>query len=226
VRVRFSVIAAAVVVVASATPAIIVVDTAPAGASSSVPTSGGGGSVIPQAVPPPPPPAPAPVVDIFAPPPIDIFAPPAIDIFAPPAIDIFGPPPPPPPPDANDNAAWVDPIQGAVISGFGPRGGRRHEGADIKGPNGGEVVAGMSGTVIQSGAGLSGYGNSVTIDHGGGITSLYAHLSSTAIRTGAWVEAGQLIGYEGMTGRATTPHVHYEVRINGRPVNPAPYLGD
>jgi murein DD-endopeptidase MepM/ murein hydrolase activator NlpD len=216
VRVRFSVIAAAVVVVAAATPAIIVVDPAPAGATSSVPSSGGGGSVIPQAVPPPPPPAPV----------VDLFAPPPIDIFEPPPINIFEPPPPPPPPDPNDPSAWVDPIQGPVISGFGPRGGRRHEGADIKGPNRGEVVAGMSGIVVQSGPGQSGYGTSVTIDHGSGITSLYAHLSGTAIRAGAWVEAGQLVGYEGMTGRATTPHVHYEVRINGRPVNPVPYLGD
>ena len=66
----------------------------------------------------------------------------------------------------------------------------------------------------------SGYGNVVVVDHGTGIATLYAHLSQISVATGQSIEAGQLIGYVGSTGRSTGPHLHYEVRANGRPVDP------
>jgi murein DD-endopeptidase MepM/ murein hydrolase activator NlpD len=69
-----------------------------------------------------------------------------------------------------------------------------------------------------------GYGNTVTILHDGGIVTLYAHMSRTAASTGSTVSGGELIGYVGSTGWSTGPHLHFEVRVNGSPVDPRPYL--
>lgn len=134
-------------------------------------------------------------------------------------------PAPAPAPSPRDPADFINPIDGGhVISPFGFRSGRRHEGTDIKGPYGTPVFATFAGTVVQAGPGLSGYGNTVTIDHGQGVVTLYAHLASWSVRKGDVVEQGQRIGAEGQTGSASTYHVHYEVHVDGVPRNPAPYL--
>ena len=133
--------------------------------------------------------------------------------------------PPPPPPNPHDPAQFTNPIDGGhVISPFGRRGGRPHEGIDYKGPYKTTVMATFPGTVIQAGPGLSGYGNTVTIDHGDGVTTLYAHLAAVTAHRGQAVSWRTPIGLEGQTGSASTYHVHYEVREDGVPRNPAPYL--
>jgi murein DD-endopeptidase MepM/ murein hydrolase activator NlpD len=132
---------------------------------------------------------------------------------------------PPPPPNPHDPAQFTNPIHdGHVISPFGRRSGRPHEGIDYKGPYKTTVMAAFPGTVVQAGPGLSGYGNTVTIDHGDGVTTLYAHLFSVSAHRGEVVTWGTPIGLEGQTGSASTYHVHYEVREDGVPRNPAPYL--
>ena len=115
------------------------------------------------------------------------------------------------------------PCSGAIVSPFGNREGRMHEGVDIGAGYGSAVVATAGGTVKSTGWG-GGYGNTVEISHGGGLVTRYAHLSSINVSSGQRVERGQLIGRVGATGRATGPHLHYEVLVNGRPRNPANYL--
>ena len=87
-------------------------------------------------------------------------------------------------------------------------------------PIGRDVVAAERGRVVFSGE-QSGFGNTILIDHGNGRQTRYAHLSEQVVRAGADVSAGQLIGKSGATGRVTGPHLHFEVLVNGRPVNPA-----
>lgn len=132
-------------------------------------------------------------------------------------------PAPTPPPDARQPVSWNRPCEGPVISGYGPRSGRRHDGMDVKCPNGGPVAAPLAGIVVQAGPGQRGYGQSVTIDHGFGITTLLPHLSVVEARVGQRVARDEVIGRIGQTGNATTPHLHYEIRVHGRPVNPEPY---
>jgi murein DD-endopeptidase MepM/ murein hydrolase activator NlpD len=120
------------------------------------------------------------------------------------------------------SSGLVWPVSGPVTSGYGPRWGRMHLGIDISAPTGTSVRAAASGTVIYAGV-MSGYGNIVVIDHGGGLATAYAHLS--AIWTGGGsVSQGQGIGAVGCTGSCTGPHLHFEVRVNGNPVNPLSYL--
>jgi murein DD-endopeptidase MepM/ murein hydrolase activator NlpD len=94
-----------------------------------------------------------------------------------------------------------------------------HTGLDIKARWGDPVGASQVGTIKFAGW-SNGYGNLIVVDHGGGITTHYAHLSSFAVEVGQSVERGTVVGYAGSTGRATSPHLHYEVRIDGNPVNP------
>ena len=115
------------------------------------------------------------------------------------------------------------PMSGPVISQFGPRGGRMHQGLDIGGAHGINVVAADSGTVVTAGHGR-GWGNYIVISHGNGMTTLYAHLSSFAVSAGTSVSRGQVIGFNGSSGNATTPHLHFEVRVNGNLVNPMSVL--
>jgi murein DD-endopeptidase MepM/ murein hydrolase activator NlpD len=114
------------------------------------------------------------------------------------------------------------PVNGPVVSGFGMRWGRMHTGIDIAVPYGTPIHAAASGTVIYSGW-MGGYGNFVIVDHGGGMATAYAHQSSIAVGGGS-VSQGQVIGYVGCTGHCFGPHLHFEVRINGSPVDPMGYL--
>ena len=120
-------------------------------------------------------------------------------------------------------AGFIWPCDGVVVSGFGMRWGRMHEGIDIGCAYGTPNRAAASGTVIYSGW-LGGYGNLVKLDHGRGIETRYGHLSGISVRLGERIKRGQLIGRMGSTGRSTGSHLHYEVRIDGRAVNPIPFM--
>lgn len=122
------------------------------------------------------------------------------------------------------------PVDGKLESGFGgrrnPFGGSSyefHDGQDIDAPLGAPIVAGAKGTVTFVGW-QHGYGRLIVIDHGGGLTTRYGHLSEFDIEQGTEVGRGQFIGRVGSTGRSTGPHLHYEIRINDDPVNPLQYL--
>ncbi len=121
------------------------------------------------------------------------------------------------------------PVTGFISSSFGGRkspfgtGSQFHKGLDISSRIGTPVIAPGEGTVILASP-ESGYGNSVEIDHGGGIVTKYAHLQRSIVKPGQWIKKGEVLGYVGMTGRTTGPHLHYEVRLNGVPVNPMRYI--
>jgi murein DD-endopeptidase MepM/ murein hydrolase activator NlpD len=124
----------------------------------------------------------------------------------------------------------VWPIVGKLESGFGgrrnPFGGSSyefHSGQDIDAAYGDPVVAGASGKVTFVGS-QNGYGQLIVIDHGGGLTSRYGHLSQIDVAEGQMVERAQFIGRVGSSGRSTGPHLHYEIRINDEPVDPLQYL--
>jgi murein DD-endopeptidase MepM/ murein hydrolase activator NlpD len=115
------------------------------------------------------------------------------------------------------------PVSGPVTSGFGSRWGRMHEGIDIAVGQGTPVHAAAAGSIIYAGW-MEGYGNLVVIDHGNGLSTAYGHNSTLASSVGQTVSAGQVIAYSGSTGHSTGPHVHFEVRVNGAPVDPLGYL--
>jgi murein DD-endopeptidase MepM/ murein hydrolase activator NlpD len=122
------------------------------------------------------------------------------------------------------------PLDGPVVSPFGQRRHpilgytRLHAGIDIDGPPGAAIGAAASGDVIYAGW-RGGYGNAVIIDHGGGMATLYAHQSNLAVSNGDEVLLGDVVGYVGSTGLSTGPHLHFEVRIDGKPVDPMQYFG-
>ena len=115
------------------------------------------------------------------------------------------------------------PVNGPIVSGFGMRWGRLHAGVDIAVPSGTPIRAAQSGRVAIAGW-VGGYGNYTCIQHEGALSTCYGHQSSIATSVGASVRQGQVIGYSGCTGHCLGPHVHFETRINGQPVNPAGYL--
>ena len=121
------------------------------------------------------------------------------------------------------------PVIGRVSSGYGYRthpvyGTRKlHSGLDVAAPRGTSISATSGGVVIYAGW-RGGYGNTVIVDHGGGLTSLYAHMSEIGASEGQVVERGDSLGLVGATGTATGNHLHFEIRYNGTPTDPAPYL--
>lgn len=117
--------------------------------------------------------------------------------------------------------AW--PVRGEISSPFGYRWGQLHAGMDIANDAGTPVRAALAGKVIYNGW-YGGYGKTVILEHGQGYTTLYGHLSQAAVDHKRYVETGELVGYVGSTGRSTGPHLHFEVRINDVPVNPAQVL--
>lgn len=130
----------------------------------------------------------------------------------------------------NGAMVWPTPSTGYITSYYGNRMhpvlkyNRFHSGIDIGASYGASIVSANKGTVILSGW-QSGYGNTVIIDHGGGITTLYGHASTLLVGEGDEVGAGDLIAKVGSTGMSTGPHLHFEVRVNGETANPLDYVG-
>ncbi|MGR4065624.1 MAG: murein hydrolase activator EnvC family protein [Vulcanimicrobiaceae bacterium] len=129
----------------------------------------------------------------------------------------------------NSGGQFSWPVSGTITSPFGwrrnPFGGAPefHQGLDIAAPSGTTVTAAASGTIIMA-QWYGGYGNYILIDHGGGYSTGYGHLSAMYVSSGQQVARGQAIGAVGSTGESTGPHLHFEVRINGKPVDPAAHL--
>ncbi|HUG64170.1 MAG TPA: peptidoglycan DD-metalloendopeptidase family protein [Gaiellaceae bacterium] len=120
-------------------------------------------------------------------------------------------------------AGLIWPCDGVVVSGFGMRWGRMHEGIDIGCAYGTPNRAAASGTVIYSGW-LGGYGNLIVIDHGNGLSTAYAHASALLAGVGQSVSQGETVSLVGSTGNSSGPHLHFEVRVNGAAVDPLFYL--
>jgi murein DD-endopeptidase MepM/ murein hydrolase activator NlpD len=133
----------------------------------------------------------------------------------------------------NDLDAWQTPLSapgtGAVTSQFGTRHDplegdtRMHAGVDLRAPTGTAAHAAQAGTVVRA-ENAGGYGNLVVVDHGNGVQSRYGHLSHIDVKPGDHVEAGEAVGEVGATGHATGPHLHFELRRNGRAIDPVQAL--
>jgi len=136
---------------------------------------------------------------------------------------------PAPPETAAGPGAFSWPVSGPITSPFGlrpnPFGGgvETHPGIDIGAPSGATISAAAAGRVIFAGW-YGGYGNAIILDHGGSMSTLYGHCSAVFVSVGQDVQRGQAIGAVGMTGRATGPHLHFEIRVNGVPVDPTTRL--
>jgi murein DD-endopeptidase MepM/ murein hydrolase activator NlpD len=120
------------------------------------------------------------------------------------------------------SSGFVWPVNGPVVSPFGMRWGRMHEGVDIAVPAGTPIHAAASGTIALASV-YGGYGNYTCVDHGGGLATCYAHQSSFAVTSGS-VSQGEVLGYVGCTGHCFGDHLHFEVRVNGAAVDPMGYL--
>jgi murein DD-endopeptidase MepM/ murein hydrolase activator NlpD len=116
------------------------------------------------------------------------------------------------------------PTGGRLSSQFGRRGASMHEGIDIAAASGTPVRAAAAGRVVHSDWSISGYGNLVILEHRGGLVTLYAHNRVNRVRVGQQVDAGQVIAEVGKTGHATGPHLHFEVRRDGKPRDPLDFL--
>jgi murein DD-endopeptidase MepM/ murein hydrolase activator NlpD len=116
------------------------------------------------------------------------------------------------------------PARGRVTSRFGMRNGAHHDGIDISVRTGTTVLAAESGRVIHSDNNLSGYGYLIIVKHTGSLSSVYAHNRRNLVKVGEFVEKGQVIAEAGKTGRASAPHLHFEVRKGGKAVDPLEYL--
>jgi phospholipid/cholesterol/gamma-HCH transport system substrate-binding protein len=123
----------------------------------------------------------------------------------------------------DEESGFIWPVEGEVTSGYGPRYGGMHTGIDIDADTGTPVAASAAGKVILS-AVYFGYGNSIMIDHGDGLVTLYGHLSAQTVAAGDIVEQGAVVGLVGCSGDCSGDHLHFEVRVNEEPVPPMPYL--
>jgi murein DD-endopeptidase MepM/ murein hydrolase activator NlpD len=119
--------------------------------------------------------------------------------------------------------SWIRPAQGTVSSEYGPRWGTEHEGIDIAAGSGSAIRAAGDG-VVKKASWYGGYGNAVIIDHGKGVQTLYGHASKLDVREGERVRAGQVIAKVGSTGDSTGPHLHFEVELDGKKVDPRPWM--
>jgi murein DD-endopeptidase MepM/ murein hydrolase activator NlpD len=125
---------------------------------------------------------------------------------------------------SGDPVRFLRPVSGPIGDGFGWVSGRRHTGLDYPLAYGSRVGAAGRGHVVFAGWNSGGYGNLVVVRHRLGFESWYAHLASVAVSPGQWVVGGNTIGYVGSTGRSTGPHLHFEVRHFGTPIDPRPRL--
>ncbi|HEX5742217.1 MAG TPA: M23 family metallopeptidase [Pilimelia sp.] len=120
--------------------------------------------------------------------------------------------------------AWTSPVRGANVSSeYGPRWGTQHEGMDFAVATGTPIRAAKGG-VVKKAAWYGGYGNAVILDHGNGVKTLYGHNSALSVKEGQRVAAGQVIAKAGSTGDSTGPHLHFEVHVKDKPVDPRPWL--
>jgi murein DD-endopeptidase MepM/ murein hydrolase activator NlpD len=140
------------------------------------------------------------------------------------AADLPGVPEKEKPPWHGQELDLIWPIQGKINSSFGPRGARLHAGIDIASPSYQEVKAAMDGEVILARNSATGYGNAVVLRHDSGFSTIYGHMSVVIAREGESVRQGQPIGGVGSTGRSTGPHLHFELRRQGKPLDPLPHL--
>ena len=113
---------------------------------------------------------------------------------------------------------------GYITSSFGERWGRMHKGIDISGNIGDPVMASFDGVVKSRFYEKDGYGNVIILEHDNGLETRYAHMNSFAVKEGSVVKKGDIIGSVGNTGRSTGPHLHFELRVNGSPVDPEGYI--
>ena len=111
------------------------------------------------------------------------------------------------------------PLLARVGDGYGIRAPRFHAGVDLPAPAGTAVIASAAGTVTWA-APRGGWGNLVTVDHGHGVRTMYAHLSAIDVKVGQWISGGTVLGRVGSTGDATGPHLHFEVRVRGAAIDP------
>jgi murein DD-endopeptidase MepM/ murein hydrolase activator NlpD len=128
------------------------------------------------------------------------------------------------PPEPKGPGEFIWPLQGPVTSAFGPRGSRRHVGLDIGSPRAQQVAAAADGEVTFAQATRGGFGNVVVLEHEAGFSTVYAHLSIIIAREGESARQGQPIGGVGTTGNASGPHLHFEIRHRGVPLDPLRYL--
>jgi murein DD-endopeptidase MepM/ murein hydrolase activator NlpD len=115
---------------------------------------------------------------------------------------------------------FIWPIRGRVMREFGVQGTMKHDGIDISVPTGTPIKAANSGRVLYSGDEIRGYGNIIIIKHGDGFITVYAHNAVNGVVEGEKVGRGQIIGRVGRTGRTSGPNLHFEIRMNNRPINP------
>ena len=130
---------------------------------------------------------------------------------------------PDPQADTTSPVGFARPGKGRRTSSYGRRWGRLHAGVDLAAGTGSPIRA-VTDAVVESARRESGYGLCVRLRHADGTVSVYAHMSRLLVSTGEKVSAGQRIGLEGNTGRSTGPHLHFEIRVNGTPINPAAWL--
>lgn len=120
------------------------------------------------------------------------------------------------------NFIW--PVEGRVRDGFDDTEGKRHMGLDVSAPSGTAIKASASGRVIYSGNTIRGYGNLIILRHSEEFVTIYAHNEVNLVEEGEWIEGGEVIGRVGQTGRATGPHLHFEIRRNNKAVDPVLFL--